>query len=104
MFNMFVVALAPFKSHCYFFIYLPCKKYRSSKSKRTYLTYILKTVISCIADHTCCIAAVRLAKNAVVGPELKFNSELWLLMPVLFSLHRYTDAVCCLSCCCAVRA
>jgi len=25
MFNMFVVALAPFKSRCYFFIYLPCK-------------------------------------------------------------------------------
>jgi len=37
MFNMFVVTLAPFKSHCYFFfIYLPCKKYRSSKSKLTY--------------------------------------------------------------------
>jgi len=25
MINTFVVALAPFKSHWYFFIYLPCK-------------------------------------------------------------------------------
>jgi len=36
MFNMFVVTLAPSKSHCYFFIYLPCKKYRSTKSNLTY--------------------------------------------------------------------
>jgi len=48
MFSMFVVALATFKSRCYFFIYLLCKKYRSNNSKRTYLTYIFETVISCI--------------------------------------------------------
>jgi len=37
MFNMFVVALAPFKSNCYLFTYLPCKN-RSSKSKLTYIS------------------------------------------------------------------
>ena len=35
---MFVVALSPSMSHYYFFIYLPCKKYRSSKSKLTYIS------------------------------------------------------------------
>jgi len=52
MFNMFVVTLAPFKSHCYFLkIYLPCKKYRSIKSKRLQadlLDLFFKTVILCM--------------------------------------------------------
>jgi len=43
MFNMFVVALVPFKSSCYFFIYLPCKKYRTSP-----LDLYFETVISCM--------------------------------------------------------
>jgi len=48
MCNMFVVTLTPCKSHCYFFTYLPCKKYRPSKSKRT---YIFETVISCMHNN-----------------------------------------------------
>ena len=52
---MFVVALVTFKSHCYFLkIYLPCKKYRSSKSKRwqvDLLDLFFETVISCIPIH-----------------------------------------------------
>jgi len=46
MFNMFVVALVPFKSHCYFKkMYLPCKKIGQvspSAGKRTYLTCFSK--------------------------------------------------------------
>ena len=36
MFNMFVIALEPFKSHCYFLFIYHLKKYGLSKSKLTY--------------------------------------------------------------------
>ena len=36
MFNMFVIVLEPFKSHCYFLFIYHLKKYGSSKSKLTY--------------------------------------------------------------------
>jgi len=45
MFNMFVVDLAPFKSHCYFLFI-----YHVKNIDQVSLTYIFETVISCIVS------------------------------------------------------